>query len=516
MDTIQKEIGYKKLIFGIGVLLIAVCAIGVAFLIWLSEISGAKKDVSTPMLIMTGILMLIVLVLLGITVYAIMTSYRNRKELYKAAFVDPLTELPSKTKHKLDAQEMINRQDQKYVYIVFDVENFKYINELFGYELGNRLLIHIAQVLKRFTRKGEICSRVSGDNFAMLFLYDGNKEALKERIGKIFHAMTEYSEEESEFKLCSVKFACGVYNIEGAEDINQIRANANLARIESKKQLFDKIVFYNEVLKTRHVEEHELEYEAKDALENGEFIIYFQPKYNSVTEKIIGAEALIRWNHSKRGMISPGQFIPMFEANGFIIDIDLFVLKKTCELIAGWLRRGIEPVCISVNLSRTHLYEQNLADRLEQVVKEYNIPAKYIEFELTESAMYGDMTNLLGVMAEIRQKGFRLSMDDFGSGYSSLNLLRRLPVDVLKLDKDFMDDGDGDLGIRDKRIVWHVIAMAKDLEMTVLAEGVETREQKNFLQDASCDIIQGFYFAKPMPVEEFEALYLKQLGAEAL
>lgn len=483
------------------------------FLVRISDISVAKKEIASSMLLTTAVLMLIVIFLFIVAVYSAVTSIRNRRELYKAAFVDQLTGLPSKTKHKLDAQELINRQDKKYAYIAFDVENFKYINELFGYEIGNRLLIHLSEILQRFTQKGELCSRVSGDNFAMLVEFI-DRDTIKERMKKIFHAMSEYTEDETDLMLCAVRFACGVYVIEGAENINKIRANANLARIESKKQIFDKIIFYDEVLKTRHVEEHELEYDSREALEKGDFVVFYQPKYNSVSEKIIGAEALIRWNHPRKGMISPAQFIPVFEANGFIIEIDLFVLRKTCEMIADWLKRGIQPICISVNLSRTHLYEQNLADQLEKVVQSYHIPPEYIEFELTESAMYEDMEILMGVMEELRKKGFRLSMDDFGSGYSSLNLLKRMPVDVLKLDKEFLDEGDENPKSRDKRIIWHVIAMAKDLEMAVLAEGVETKEQKMFLQAAHCDIIQGYYFAKPMPKENFEAEYIKQLSAE--
>lgn len=475
------------------------------------KIVRAVKDVAKDGTeIITYFLLFVVLLLIGITVYVVVMSRRNRKELLRTAFEDALTKLPAKSKHKMDAQELINRNDKKYAYIAFDVENFKYINELFGYEFGNRLLIHIGTVVKRFTKKGELCSRTAGDNFAMLLVYDGDDAALKERLDRIFTAMTEYSEEEIDLNFCAVKYACGVYLIEESEDINKVRANANLARIESKKQLFDKVVFYNEVLKKRHVEERELEYDSKEALGNGEFMVYYQPKYDTGTEMIIGAEALIRWNHPKKGLLPPGTFVPLFEANGFIIELDMFVLRKTCELLSDWIKRGIEPVCISVNLSRTHLYEQNLADRLEQMVQSYQVPFKFIEFELTESAFYEDMSNLLGVMEEIRKKGFRLSMDDFGSGYSSLNLLRRLPVDVLKLDKDFLDGGDEVMENRDKQIIGHVIAMAKDLEMRVLAEGVETAEQRDFLQEARCDIIQGYFFARPMPRQDFEERYLRQ------
>jgi EAL domain-containing protein (putative c-di-GMP-specific phosphodiesterase class I) len=226
------------------------------------------------------------------------------------------------------------------------------------------------------------------------------------------------------------------------------------------------------------------------------------------TENIIGAEALVRWNHPIRGMLSPARFVPVFESNGFITEVDLYVLNQVCELLQVWLKEGIPPICISVNLSRVHLYERDLVKRLTEVVERYNVPPEYIEFELTESVFYEETEGLLRIMSEIKEAGFRLSMDDFGSGYSSLNLLRRLPVDVLKLDKVFLQDcGDGDDEMRGKRIVMHVISMAKDLQMEVLAEGVETLNQKEFLQSARCDMIQGYYYARPMPLKEFEILY---------
>lgn len=435
----------------------------------------------------------------------------NRKAVYKAAYEDPLTGLPSKMKHKLDVQALIDKQDRRYAYVTFDIVNFKYINEMFGYDYGNHLLVHIANVIKRHIKDKELCARVSADNFALFVLDEKGQENLSARIERLFEAITEVKEIGNGFSLCALKFSCGVYRVKEAMDINNVRANANLARMESKNRLFNEIVYYDEALKTRRLEERELEYDAEEALKNGEFLVYCQPKYDVVSEQIIGAEALVRWNHSKRGMISPGVFIPLFEANGFVIELDMYVLDKVCELIAAWRAAGIPPVCISVNLSRTHLYERNLVERLVNVVKKHDVPPEYIEFELTESAFYDEMGTLLHVMEEIKKEGFRLSMDDFGSGYSSLNLLRQLPVDVLKLDREFFGGMDEkEEGDRGRRIVTHVISMAKDLEMSVLAEGVETKNQKDFLQEAKCDMIQGYYYARPMPVPEFERLYMAQ------
>lgn len=453
--------------------------------------------------------------MLGVIIYAIIVYARNRREVYYTAYVDQLTGIPSKAKHKMDAQELINAGGKQYAYATFDVDNFKYINEMFGYEYGNQVLIHIAKTMEQFIKEGELCARVSSDNFALLLEDNGTKQELTDRINELFRRITEYREAE-EVNASSLSFSCGVYRVEGKMDINTIRANANLARTESKKSVVDEIVFYDENLKTRRVEEKELEYEAEEALVNKEFQVYFQPKYDVESEKIIGAEALVRWDHPVRGMLSPGFFVPVFENNGFITEVDLYVLNQVCELIENWIKSGVPPICISVNLSRVHLYEQDLVARLNEVVKQHNVPPEFIEFELTESAFYEETESLLRIMSEIKAAGFRLSMDDFGSGYSSLNLLRRLPVDVLKLDRVFLEECDEDNNeTRGKRIVMHVISMAKDLEMEVLAEGVETQDQKEFLQTARCDMIQGYFYARPMPMKEFELLYKGEKGLKA-
>ena len=471
-----------------------------------------EREIRSSMVRIHFFMLVLAVFILGVTIFAIVAYLRNRRQVYNAAYVDQLTGIPSKAKHKMDAQELIDKQETRYAYVTFDIDNFKYINEMFGYEYGNRILIHIAKVLQHCVKGNELYARISSDNFAMLLEDAGTEKELTDRIDELFKQVIEYREPEEELNVCTMSFSCGVYRIEGKTDINVVRANANLARIESKKRVLDQIVYFDEKMKSRRVEEKELEYEAEEALVNKEFLVYFQPKYEAKTEKIIGAEALVRWNHPVRGMLSPGLFVPVFEANGFITEIDLYVLNQVCELIAAWLEAGIPPICISVNLSRIHLYERDLVSRLTEVVRRHKVPPEYIEFELTESAFYEETENLLRIMSEIKEAGFRLSMDDFGSGYSSLNLLRRLPVDVLKLDREFFEEREEEDKARGKRIVMHVISMAKDLEMEVLAEGVETSDQKEFLKDAKCDMIQGYYFARPMPMREFELLYTGERG----
>lgn len=483
------------------------------FVVRLTSSDVVEKEIRGSMIRIYVMMAFLVGLMICVVISAIVVYVRNRREVYYAAYVDQLTGIPSKAKHKIDAQELIDADEGHYAYVTFDVDNFKYINEMFGYEYGNKVLKHIAKTIKDFSKQGELYARVSSDNFAMLLTDTGTKQELTERINELFRVIIEESDSSGDINISSLSFSCGVYRIDGKMDINTIRANANLARTESKKSLLDDIVFYDENLKTKRVEEKELEYEAEQALVNKDFLVYFQPKYDVNSEKIIGAEALVRWNHPVRGMLSPGLFVPVFENNGFITEVDLYVLDQVCTLIERWLKSGVPPICISVNLSRVHLYEQDLVARLTEVVERHNVPPEYIEFELTESAFYEKTDCLLKIMSEIKAAGFRLSMDDFGSGYSSLNLLRRLPVDVLKLDKVFLEEcEEDDKEARGKRIVMHVISMAKDLEMEVLAEGVETLNQKEFLQSAKCDMIQGYFYARPMPLKEFELLYKGEKG----
>lgn len=481
------------------------------FVVRLTSSEVVEAKVKDSMVRLSVLMILMSIFMLVVVVIALVVYIGNRRAIYNAAYVDQLTGIPSKTKHKLDAQVLIDRQENKYAYVTFDVDNFKYVNEMFGYEYGNKILIHIGKVVKLFAKKDELFARVSADNFALMLKDNGTEEELSNRIHEMFRIILEYREPEEELVMCSLKFSCGVFRIAEKTDINVVRANANLAREECKKRILEDIVYFNEELKSLKVEEKELEYDAEEALKNGEFLVYFQPKFNVETEKIIGAEALVRWNHPVRGMISPGQFVPVFELNGFIIPLDLFVLDQVCCLIESWMKDGIPPICISVNLSRVHLIEENLVEQLIAVVEKHHVPRKYIEFELTESAFYEETGSLLRIMVQIKEAGFRLSMDDFGSGYSSLNLLRTLPVDVLKLDRVFLEDCEEETDeTRGKRIVTHVISMAKDLKMAVLAEGVETKYQKEFLQNAKCDMIQGYYYARPMPLKEFELLYKGQ------
>lgn len=426
--------------------------------------------------------------------------------------VDDLTGLPTKEHHKAEAVKILQERQfwENYAYVACDIVDFKLFNETFGYDYGNMALKNMASVWQSQLRQNELLSRTTQDKFCMLLRYSDIWE-LQNRLFKMIDSASVFPV-NLENGYHRAAFRCGIYLIRGEEDINMIRSRADMARKGLEKNSISTIAFYSEDDLSKELERRELETELHKALEEKELLVYFQPKYNILKEKIDGAEALVRWCHPQKGMMSPGSFVPLCEENGFICKVDFYVFEEVCRQMREWKNQGKQLIKISVNFSRLHLYDPEFVDKLMEIAEAYGIAPAMLEIELTESAAYHEMDTLLAVMHKIKSAGFCLSMDDFGSGYSSLNLLRKMPVDVLKLDKEFLDDCAGDDSSREKRIIAHVISMAKDLEITVLAEGVETARQKDFLKEYHCDLIQGYYYAKPMPTQQF-ALYLEHISA---
>ena len=248
----------------------------------------------------------------------------------------------------------------------------------------------------------------------------------------------------------------------------------------------------------------EIEAEMEQALQQRQFVMYLQPKFSLETGEIVGAEVLTRWLHPKKGMIKPDDFIPLFERNGFIIKLDEYMWEEACKAIHSWQQQGRRQFPVSVNVSRYHIYNRNIEQVLNNLLKKYELTPGALSLEITETMFFDNQNELYFLLNHLQQMGFRLEVDDFGSGYSSLNMLRNVPVDVLKIDKGFLDDTlNSEKG---KIVIRHTIAMAKALQLQIIAEGVETEEHVRFLKNSQCDIAQGYYFAKPMPLEEFNKL----------
>lgn len=276
-----------------------------------------------------------------------------------------------------------------------------------------------------------------------------------------------------------------------------------MARQSIKNNSLQKVAFFQNDLKKNISADKFIEDNMKKALENREFVMYLQPKCNIPDGKVIGAEALVRWIMPGHGIVPPNDFVPVFEKNGFIIKMDQYIWEEACKLIRKWMDAGITPLPISINVSRRHLSNTSFVDVLEQLVTKYEIPREFLEIEITETV--GE-SGIAESMTRLKECGYTLLMDDFGSGYSSLNTLKDTQFDVIKIDRSFLNDfvSSG----RGKKIVEHTIGMAKDIGLGMVAEGVENKEQAEFLQNCGCTTAQGFYYARPMPAEEFNEKYI--------
>lgn len=293
-------------------------------------------------------------------------------------------------------------------------------------------------------------------------------------------------------------------DIAGDDAMNSRRHgdNATIARRAVKGSALNNIGFYDGGMKEELHHRQFIEEEMHKALLNNEFVMYLQPKYCISTDTIIGAEALVRWIHPTRGMISPNEFIPLFEQNGFILKLDRIIWESACQKIRHWIDEGYDPVPISVNVSRQYLTTFDVAGAVSELVKKYDIPVKMLELEITESV---DAPGVEEVIRKIKEAGFTILMDDFGSGYSSLNMLKTTQFDVLKIDRSFLSEFmESDRG---RKIIHHTISMSRDIGLDIIAEGVETLDQAQFLSSCGCNAAQGFYYSRPIPADDFDKKY---------
>ncbi|MFQ4202353.1 diguanylate phosphodiesterase, partial [Clostridioides difficile] len=434
---------------------------------------------------------------------------KKKKEDYlkKIAYTDPLTGADSIDKFKINSNKLfVKNNPEEYALFYIDVDKFKYINDMFGYDMGNDTLIHISNTIASELKEDEIFARVSADHFVFLIKYKTDDD-IKTRLNNIYNKVQILSNPKiNYYKLI---LDCGIYKISKSDnDINTIMDRANTARKTIKGGHKNSFAFYDKEMHKKILKEKEIENSMVDALNNGEFIVYFQPKYSLSDYQIIGAEALVRWDNPQKGLIPPIEFIPVFERNGFIVNIDFYVFEEVCKKIREWMDEGQKVVPISVNLSRMHFVNSNFIEKFKLIVDKYKIPTRLIELELTETAVLDNIEGLLDTMNNLKEKGFVISMDDFGTGYSSLNLLKELPVDILKLDRAFFTEKDE--SNNEKIVISNVIKMAKELKMKVISEGVETISQVEFLKQIGCDMVQGYLFSKPMPVKEFEKIAFKK------
>ncbi|MEG1633406.1 MAG: EAL domain-containing protein [Oscillospiraceae bacterium] len=425
---------------------------------------------------------------------------RHQKELRRLAERDSLTGLYNKNAFFRQVQQLLaENPDNEYVLIAFDVERFKLINELFGFHEGDRLLCYIADRMKANALPSELFCRLESDNYAM---------CTRHHQPRIEQILADIPRETAAYKLAfDVKIIVGCYVVRDKDlSVEAMLDRALMAKRTIKGRFQKQCAFYDDELRLELLREQRIENEMESALADGQFKMYLQAQYNYATGEIIGAEALVRWLHPEKGLIPPCDFIPIFERNGFIRRLDESIWEQACISIRRWMDHGYRsvPLHISVNISRMDIYTDGLCEAICALTEKYNVPPQSLKLEITESAYVQNPALLIDMADTLRARGFCLEIDDFGSGYSSLNTLKDLQVDVLKLDMKFLEDNSRSQ--RSDSILFHVINMAKSLGLAVIAEGVETKEQADFLLSLGCELMQGYYFAKPVPIVEFERL----------
>lgn len=429
------------------------------------------------------------------------SSQNISKALKYRAEYDILTGIYNKTNMFQATSAMLERYPERhFAFVRMDIEKFQLINSFFGMSAGDELLKYIADLLIRAVknRNDVTFGRMDADIFCFCMAYENTKE-LVESFDKMRNILSRYP---LDFDIVPI---FGVYLIAGKKITpDHMYDRANLAAKHCKGNYIRNYAFYTRKMSQEIEKEQRIVNSMKSALENHEFVVFYQPKYELCDNQIAGAEALVRWKHPERGMVSPGEFIPVFERNGFITKLDYYVWEQTCIQLRKWLDEGKQPLPISVNLSRISLYNKGLVEMICDLVDRYRIPRRLFQVELTESAYNTNPKAVQDMMQHLRDEGFYILMDDFGSGYSSLNVLKDIVVDVLKMDMKFFDGKDREG--RGENIMAAVIRMAKWLNMPVVAEGVERIEQVEFLRSIGCEYVQGYYFAKPMPVEDYEKL----------
>lgn len=389
-------------------------------------------------------------------------------------------------------------EDKNYAVIMLDIDRFKSVNEVYGVQFGDRVIKHIALNLNElFCKEDCLTARFMSDFFGIFLSYENESElgrAIKILNGRI-----------SFYKHIPLKYSYGVYRISDRSIPARLMCDyANMAKNSVKGNHINNIAFYTEGMKNRIIEEINIENDMEKALEEEQFSMYLQPKYNIEDCSVVGAEALARWNHPSKGFIKPAKFIPLFEKNGFIVHLDAYIWEQACKTIRKWCDMGITPVSISVNVSRVNLKNPKLIEILDGLIEKYNIDKKYLELEITETVYYDDQQGLVNVLDRLKKSGYTLLMDDFGSGFSSLSMLKNTPFDVLKIDRNFLNETM--ITDRGKKIIRHTIYLSNDIGMNTVAEGVETKEQADYLLKCGCSIAQGYYYSKPVPVENFEEI----------
>ena len=425
----------------------------------------------------------------------------KRNRLLELAYIDPITGLGNYNAYLERTKEKLEMNGKKTV-IILDIDKFKTFNKKYGHMKGNELLKRVGEEIKHAIRKTDIVCRLANDVFGIFLVGEVDVENIT---GRLNNKISRINMGDIWYNL---RISMGVYICDKDEkDVQSIIDKAIMAHDSIKGKYHVPYGIFTEEFEQKVIRESEIENMMEEAIKNKEFEVYYQPQISTKTEKMEGAEALVRWKKGEN-MISPGEFIPIFEKNYFIIKLDEYVFEKVCENIQEMKTQFKEIPKISVNISKESLVDRKFLEKYEKIMKKYDIMSEEIELEITEGSTVNNAIDIQKILNKIKQKRFSIAIDDFGTGYSSLNMLEMMPIDTLKIDKSFIDRID----IKEEKTNFIEIIMfiTKKLNLKTVAEGVETIEQVNYLKRWNCDLIQGYVYQKPLRFEEFKK-YIKEM-----
>lgn len=429
------------------------------------------------------------------TLYYWYLKRKQQQKMEQIAFVDSVTQGNSYTKFTVDLQEILQtHQNEDFHLLNFDIDNFKYINSSYGYETGDYILYYLYHHYSKKLLPNERIARVTGDQFAMLL-----EDVSESRLASLIDS-------EVLIKNIKIYLSTGVYHIvDRVQSVNFMVDKASTAARRNKGMHFKQIEYYSEEFDKETSRNERIKRDVEIAIKEKEIIPFFQPKVDVNSEKLIGAEALARWRTKEGKLVSPGEFIPVCERTGLITLVDMTIFEQALQFIKTNLDNGVNCVPISVNFSRLHLTNRDFLKTILEKLEQYQVPPELIELELTETVMFENDKLMNEFIKGLHQHGLKISMDDFGSGYSSLNMLKDIDIDVLKIDQGFLMGSDDNE--RQKTIFGSVVQMAEKLQIKVVVEGVETIENVNMMKAFNCSYAQGYYFARPMDIKEFSKIY---------
>lgn len=435
---------------------------------------------------------------------------KDMQELSHIANYDSLTGLANRLLFRERLERALIRADRNKTLValfVIDLDRFKNVNDTLGHDAGDKLLIDVANRLRKCTRGGDTIARLGGDEFTII-MEDikriDDAEIIAEKVLALMQGSFDINGHDI---FVTPSIGITIYPLEDTDSTN-LFINADSAMYEAKESGRNCYRFYTTDMNSHLLERVNLESKLRRAIEKQEFVLYYQPKFNVNEKYPIGAEALIRWNDPEEGMISPALFIPLAEETGLITHITDWVIKEACTQNSKWQQQGYQPIRMAVNLSPKQFNQKDIVSRIFNQIISSDLAPKYVELEITEGALMKDVQKSCEIMMQLKKWGIHISIDDFGTGYSSLSYLKKFPLDTLKIDqsfvRDLMEDSD------DMAIVSAIIAMARSLNYNVIAEGVENQAQLNYLAAQGCNEVQGYFLGRPVPADEFEKYLVKK------